>query len=309
MDYSKFYLKNYIPEDEETDDRESIIFPRLENRSQPEIIYINPDGEVFDPKVAENFRENDLVESERNAPAIARSHGREKQSYANRFCQAVLICAIVIMSLVVSIDFLTDGKAIAALSKLSSSDKIVYYAVLTNPKQDVETSKADAYAIRLKGGAGFIVKNADLYYNVFAVYKDEDAANDVADEYGGNVLTLETDFYDDVDGELENYTDYPKKLCESLNSVSEELTQKKITSTQAIEKLNDVKEDFAVTYDNMNSVAAGDETSKSLTLLANASVAMSALESLCDLTVSRPNLVCDVRYTVCQVLFVYCYSK
>ena len=44
MDYSKFYLKNYKPEASEENEEEKIVFPQLETRRQPEIIYINPDG-------------------------------------------------------------------------------------------------------------------------------------------------------------------------------------------------------------------------------------------------------------------------
>ena len=65
MDYSRFYLKNYVPE--KTDDKEDddkIVFPKIELRNQPEIIYINPDGEEFEPDFTD--RRDNLYEENRS---------------------------------------------------------------------------------------------------------------------------------------------------------------------------------------------------------------------------------------------------
>lgn len=339
MDYSKFYLKNYVPADEPSEEQEKIVFPRLESRTQPEIIYINPDGEIFDPDIKDDNQVDRSEYSQRTAdgsssdineagentsdkegtsipttvryPYVVKKSNKDdvnKKSFINRFCQAILILAIVVMSIVVSADFVTDGKVIAAIVNGIGQTDLVYYAVLENPKDDLTTSQVDSYAMRLKGGAGFTVKNGDKYYNVFAIYSDKNDADEYVKQNGGEILTLSTDFYKDIQGELKNFTDYPEKICNELDSVLNDLTQKKITTTQAIEKINDVKEDFKVTYDNMSNVSKSDGDDKSVTLLANASVALSALEYLCDTTVSRPNLACDIRYTVCRIIFTYCYS-
>lgn len=313
MDYSKFYLKNYVPEDEPDKDVPEGSVPRIEERIQPEIIYINPDGEVFDPEETKRDERDDYktTDSEYSAPEIATTRKPEtiKKSFANRFCQAVLLFAIVVMSIVVSADFVTDGKAVAALTDLLSAQKTEYYAVLADGDADLETSKVNAYAMRLKGGAGFTIKNGDNYYNVYSVFEKKSDAENYAEQNGGKILTLSTDYYDDMSGELKNYADYPVRTCADLNAVIDGLTNKELTTAQAIEKLNDVKEDFASTYDNMNNAAQGDDGNKSVPLLANASVALAALERLCDTSVSRPNLVCDIRYTVCSIIFTYCYSK
>lgn len=331
MDYSKFYLKNYEPEKEVSDENERVIFPQIESHKQPEIIYINPDGEEFDPadknKLISDFgyplkEDNDAdVDKEKYGLADADEHeipvsrpeindkADKKQSFAARFCQAVLIFAIIVMTLIVSADFISDGKAIAAIADLANGNVEKYYAVLCNPKDNMDNVEIDAYAMRLKGGAGFAVKNGEKYYIVYDVYRNLSDAEDCVKENGGEILTLERDNYDDVEGELKNYTDYPHKTVKELGDVLEELTSKKITTSEAIEKLKDVRENFAVTYENMNGVAATDNDEASLRLLANASVAMSALDYLLDLTVSRPNLACDIRYTMCRILFVYYYSK
>lgn len=341
MDYSKFYLKNYEPEtsaESEENEKERIIFPQLELHRQPEIIYINPDGEVFDPElenlnsrhengtdagysgvnaadrldgikeITENVSGNTSI-SEEKYVKVTRKPQKERKNFANAFCQTVLIFAIIVMTLIVSADFLTDGKVIAAIASGFSAEKIEYYTVLEDPKTDMESSKVDSYAMRLKGGAGFTVKNGENYYNVFAVYDDRSDAEEHIKQNGGELITLSTDFYDGVTSELKNYTDYPKKVCDDLSGIAEQLTSQEISAAEALEKINDVKEDFAVIYDNMNNVAPGDNDDKSVTLLANASVALSALEYLCDTTVSRPNLVCDIRYTVCRIIFTYCYSE
>ena len=334
MDYSKFYLKNYVPTDEPVEEEDKIIFPRLEARTQPEIMYINPDGEVFDPELKSETDEKEDINilnngqssinddknenvsvyegieenSSYNHPHVARKQIAKKQSLANRFCQVMLIFTIVVMSIIVSADFLTDGKAIAAIMDCFKANKIEYYAVLENPRDDITSSQVDSYAMRLKGGAGFTVKNADKYYNVYAVFDNVSDAESYSKENGGQILTLNTEFYDDIQGELKSYKDYPVKTVDDLNKILSDQKEKKITTAQAIEKLGDVKEDFAMTYDNMNNAAKGDNEDKSVTLLANASVALSALEYLCDTTVSRPNLACDIRYTVCRIIFTYCYS-
>ena len=135
-----------------------------------------------------------------------------------------------------------------------------------------------------------------------------DAENRIK-QNGGEILILSTEFYDKISGDLKDYSDYPEKVCDDLTKIASQLTSQEITTAQALEKINDVKEDFSVLYDNMSGISASDNDDKSLTLLANASVAMSALEYLCDTTVSRPNLVCDIRYTVCRIIFTYCYSE
>lgn len=314
MDYSKFYLKNYVPEPDNDNDMPEI--PRIETHSLPEIIYINPDGEVFDPGI-QNSSQNEstnsgaLSEPEDKVaiPEVVRKPHVSKQSALNRFCQATLIFAIIVMSLIVSADFVTNGKAIAAITGAFTPSVQNYYAVLTNPREDLATCKADSYAMRLKGGAGFVVKNGDNYYNVYAIFDNESDAEEYINQNGGETLTLTTNYYDEIDGELKNYIDYPVKTCESLNDVLTKLADRDITTSEALDKLEDIKNDFAVTYDNMNNAANGNESGKSLSLLANASVALSALDYLCDTSVSRPNLACDIRYTVCVILFTYCYSE
>ena len=324
MDYSRFYLKNYVPE--KTDDKEDddkIVFPKIELRNQPEIIYINPDGEEFEPdftdrrdNLYEENRSNLLLSQEdtdnrenHTVPTSFKKPNDKKQSTLNRICQAILIFAIVVMSIIVSADFVSNGKAISAITILLSDSTPVHYAVLTNPKDDLETSQVDSYAMRLKGGAGYIVKNQGKFYNVYAVYDNEEDANDYIKSNGGEIVKLTTENYDAIKGELKNYTDYPIKLCEDLNAMLKDLTDKKITTSEALEKLNDIKNNFDVTYDNMSNVAKSDEESDGVILIANASVAVAALERLCDTTVSRPNLACDIRYTVCQILFTYYYSS
>lgn len=329
MDYSKFYLKNYVPDQDADESDEKIVVPELGMRSQPEIIYINPDGEEFDP---ENRRESQnsafgysvedgianlddgytASDDEYRIPVSRAENAaktEKKQSFAARFCQAVLIFAIIVMTLIVSADFISDGKAIAAIADLANGNVEKYYAVLCNPKDNMDNVEIDAYAMRLKGGAGFAVKNGEKYYIVYDVYGNLSDAEDYVKENGGEILTLESDNYDDVEGELKNYTDYPHKTVKELGDVLEELTSKKITTSEALDKLKDIRENFAVTYENMNSVSVADNDEASLRLLANASVAMSALDYLLDLTISRPNLACDIRYTVCRILFVYYYSK
>lgn len=321
MDYSKFYLKNYVPEQND-DEKEQQTILSIKTRTQPEIIYINPDGEVFDPKIDnidDKMESENVFRSDREVyisdeishftPEVVRKPEKQKQSVLNRFCQATLIFAIIIMSIIVSADFISDGKAISAIASVFSPGEIKYYAVLTNPKSDIESCKADSYAMRLKGGAGFIVKNEEKYYNVYAVFEKESDADDYIKENGGELLVLTTDFYKDIDGELKSYTDYPVKVCEELDTVLNDLSAKNITTAQALEKLNEIKENFAVTYDNMNNAAKSDSNAKSVSLLANASVASSALDYLCNTSVSRPNLACDIRYTVCSILFTYCYSE
>lgn len=312
MDYSKFYLKNYVPEPTDDDD-DTPVLPRIETRTQPEIIYINPDGEVFDPEQSSTPHDEENEYGIGNEapvhPEVVRKTPEIKKSLANRFCQTILIFAIVIMSLIVSADFITDGKAVAAITQLFTEKQVEYYAVLEGGVADAETCKVNAYAMRLKGGAGFTVKNGDSYYNVYALFEDRSDAEEYSKQNGGEILTLGTDFYDDLDGELKNFADYPVKTVTDLNNVLEDLTNKEITTTQALEKLNDIREDFAVTYDNMDNAAQSDDAEKGVTLLANASVALAALNYLCDTTVSRPNLACDIRYTVCRIVFTYCYSK
>lgn len=338
MDYSKFYLKNYEPEDSEEKEEEKIVFPQLETRRQPEIIYINPDGEVFDPELenlnarredihddgsdANNFEHKGIYKDSDptikshdesltfdNYVKVSRKQPEAKKSFLNAFCQTVLIFAIIVMSIIVSADFIADGKVISSVVNSFSSQKIEYYAVLENPKADLTSSQVDSYAMRLKGGAGFTVKNGDNYYNVFAIYENISDAENRIKQNGGEILILSTEFYDKISGDLKDYSDYPEKVCDDLTKIASQLISQEITTAQALEKINDVKEDFSVLYDNMSGISASDNDDKSLTLLANASVAMSALEYLCDTTVSRPNLVCDIRYTVCRIIFTYCYSE
>lgn len=312
MDYSKFYLKNYVPEQNDEND-DSPVMPRIESRTQPEIIYINPDGEVFDPQLSSTIKSEDAKTEQEDIadeyPKVTRKEPPAKKSFANRFCQTILIFAIVIMSLIVSADFITDGKAIAAITQLADSADVEYYAVLENGVTDLEKCKVNAYAMRLQGGAGFTVKNGDDYYNVYEMFENKSDAEKHANQNGGKLIELNTDFYDDLSGEMKSYIDYPIRTCADLNNVLASLIAKEITTAQALEKLNGVKEDFAVEYDNMNNAATSDESDKTVVLLANASVALSELERLCDTSVSRPNLACDIRYAVCRIIFTYCYSQ
>lgn len=339
MDYSRFYLKNYTPpkdSDDEKDDSQSIPLVRT---SSPEIIYINPDGEEFTPEVAktddedcslsekteygsyseikEQKPQNDLLPAHNaediysayryNKKSQSKAPEQGKKSHLNKFFQALCIFVIVVMTLIVCADFLSDGKAISAFSQLISS-KQTYYAVIADPKDDLQSAKISSYAFRLKGLAGYVIKKDGKYYNVLNVFDNEKSAQDCAEEYSASSITIQTNAYDDIEGDLKKYRDYHKTLIQSLSQTADDLTQKKTDTSKAIEELDRIRTTFEQTYKEMDAASKNQASKNSVALLANASVASGALTRLCDTSVQRPNLVCDIRYTACLILFSYAYS-
>lgn len=291
MDYSKYYLKNYRPDDEgEAGGEPAYSGPLLDRPHTPEIVYINPDGEEFVPDPPREAR-----------PAPRKS--ADKKPFGVRLIINVLIALVVILSIFVSVDFITDGQLIEAVTELFSQTR-TYYAVLDLPSDTVQGTVVNAETVRLGGKAGYPIKYDGSYYCVLDIYGDRKSA-DNAGASANSVIYEFSCSAPDLPSEYDAYLDKPYEVCDNLDDIAAKLASGEMSSSQALLSVEELYEQTLIESDELKALSNERATKQILEFVSDYSVAVAALASLCDESVYRTNYASDVRYARCQILFAF----
>lgn len=290
MDYSKYYLRNYRPEEDgsRTFD-EASPYPELPDRPHmPEIVYINPDGEEFVPE-----------------PQIIRTPSSEKakKPFFTRFVINTLIVLVVILSLFVSVDFITDGALVEEVTRLIYDEK-PYYAVLELPADTPEEAIVNAETLRMGGSAGYPISYDGKYYCVADLYDNRKDAENSAPPSNAVIYEL-TVTPPELPDEYAPYLERPHRLYDALKELEAQLLSGEIGTGEAVLQAKQLYETVLIETDELKSMSEDRATRQVLEFVSDYSVALAALESVCDESALRQSYVGDLKYARCQIMFAF----
>ncbi len=291
MDYSKYYLKNYVPERDrgagnDNGDSEPIYEIPERGSYAPEIVYINPDGEEFTPEPTAKY-----VDVEKK---------RGKQSRLTSIVIDVMIAAVVVLTLIVSADLVTDGAVIGAITSLFD-DSTRFYAVLEKPNDNVQDAISDAQQIRADGKAGYLIRYRDKYYCVSEIYDSREVAESA--KGSSDALIYEFSYSPpDLPDEYSSLLDIPIKITSDLDGILSSLENGEIGSTAAIEQISEIRDELSAKSKTLDG-SVGETSKESVAFRSDISVALAALDCLCEGV--HPELAADIRYAKCQVLLAF----
>ena len=220
------------------------------------------------------------------------------------------IIACVLLTIVVG-DFATGGTLLAGLSKKESAmPTMSYYAVALKTCDNYSVARMYAEQQRLQGGAGYIIKDGDNYALVGDIYDDLARANEVVSaNEGSRLINIEVkgvDFETLFNGSsqmLRSMGGYCSSIITQLDVIADDLTASKIDKLKALESIEVIKNNLQMQYDELGAETTDD---KNVTLLlADVDATLGILSNLLDSSLSRPNLVCDIRYSKVQMIMNY----
>ncbi len=320
MDYSKYYLKNYLKNlngEERREEGNSVgDLPDGERSRSFESEEQNFDREVeievtpqLTGMVQTNYRVDDYESPIIDIiPQSYDRYGARRKGWLMTL--AIITC--VLLTVVVG-DFATGGALLAGIGG-AKQDKamptVSYYAVVLKTCDSYSVARMYAEQQRLRGGAGFILKENEKYALVGDIYDDLGDANSVVEDNEGsrivNIEIKEVDFDTLFEGSsqlLKSMGGYSGSIVTQLAVVADELSGSEIDKAKALEKIEGIKENLKMQYDEL-SAEVGENKNVAL-LVADVNATLGILENLLNSSVSRPNLVCDIRYSKVQIIVNY----
>ena len=322
MDYSNYYLKNYFKNkndnndgnsESDTFDRKTIEDGRDFNRVED---YYEDDGRIeieVVPQLTSMVQTNyEIDEDSAIIDVIPQNYDR---SDANRKSWIVSLAIITCLLLTVVIgDFISNGALLAKVSSLyraQAAPKSSFYALVLKSSDSYSGAKRSADQIRLVGGAGYIVKSGDKYLVIGDIYDDLQEANAVVEKNEGSQLISyefeETDFtkvFAQNSSLMQSMGGYSIAIVNQLAKIAESLTTQQIDKLTAIDQIENIRDNLQAQFDELNEESKSDNPHVK-TLLSDINVSLGLLSNLCSDNVSRPNLLCDIRYTKFQLIQNY----
>lgn len=311
MDYSKYYLKNYLKQ-KETFDRYCDDYQEESQAYQvDESVNIEVTPQLIG-MVQTNYQV-DVDDEEEESPIIdiiPQSYDR----YGSRrkgWIMTLTIITCVLLTVVVG-DFATGGALLAGLSKQrdTAMPTVSYYAVALKTCDSYSVARMYAEQQRLQGGAGYILKDGDNYALIGDIYDSlADADKIVSANEGSKLINIEVkevDFDTLFKGNsqmLRSMGGYCSSILTQLDVIADDLTASKIDKTKALESIEVIKDNLQMQYDEL-SAEIGDDRNATL-LLADVNATLGILSNLLNTSLSRPNLVCDIRYSKVQMVINY----
>ena len=224
---------------------------------------------------------------------------------------AIITCLL--LTIVIG-DFATNGALLAKVSSLyrmQATPKSGFYAIVLKSSHSYSSARIVADQIRLVGGAGYIVKSGDKYLVVGDVYDDLSEANSVVEKNEGSQLISyeieEIDFekiFSDNSAIMQSMGGYSVAIVNQLAKIGESLSNQQIDKQTAVEQIENIKDNLQMQFDKLNEESSSDNPHVKM-LLSDVNVSLGLLTNLCSDAVSRPNLICDIRYTKFQLVLNY----
>ena len=328
MDYSNYYLRNYFRyhrEDEFDDDEYTVIDePSVEEPSE-----VSVDETPEQPKPHKYYARGVEIEVVPQLTSMVNTNYRVSEddviidvepqisdrsdSRRRGVIMTLAIIACLLLTIVVG-DFATEGAlldGITSLYKTAEVSKSNYYLLIYKSTSSYQQARVFSDQMRLQGGGGYILKNGDNYLLIADVYDDLNEANAVVEKNSGSELlsySIESQNYADLlagGSELMvSMGGYSVSIVEQLATIGESLTKLEIDKSEALERINTLDSNLRLKYDEL---AKEDVTSNYniKILMADIDTTLGLLENLLADSQSRPNLVCDIRYTKVQILLNY----
>ncbi|MDE6474707.1 MAG: hypothetical protein K2L70_06375 [Clostridia bacterium] len=316
MDYSKYYLKNYLKQQNpsergnynSSDTQSESYYAQSEEEVTPDY---NVEIEVT-PQLTGMVQTNYQLDDEESPiiDIIPQSYDR----YGSRrkgWLMTLAIITCVLLTVVVG-DFATGGALLAGISAKQNQTMptVSYYAVVLKTCDTYSVARMYAEQQRLMGGAGYILKDGDKYALVGDIYDDIADANSAVNNNEGsrliNIEVKEVDFDSLFRGSsplFRSMGGYCSGLLSQLDVIADNLSASKIDKTKALENIEVIKDNLEMQYDEL-SAEVGDDKNAAL-LIADIDATLGILSNLLNTSLSRPNLVCDIRYSKVQMIINY----
>ncbi|MDE6471398.1 MAG: hypothetical protein K2L52_00010 [Clostridia bacterium] len=313
MDYSKYYLKNYL-KNKESLERDYEGQADFQDDARPHQEYQVDDSVEIEvtPQLIGMVQTNYQIDDEDSSPIIDIIPQSYDRYGARRkgWIMTLAIITCVLLTVVVG-DFATGGALLAGLSKQDQAMPMVsYYAVALKTCDTYSVARMYAEQQRLMGGAGYIIKDGEQYALVGDIYDDLSDANAVVSANEGskliNIEVKEVDFDSLFKGSsqlLRSMGGYCSSILTQLDVIADDLSASKIDKIKALENIEVIKNNLELQYEELSS-EVGDSKNAQL-LLADVDATLGILSNLLNSSISRPNLVCDIRYSKVQMVINY----
>ena len=82
------------------------------------------------------------------------------------------------------------------------------------------------------------------------------------------------------------------------------MSAQQIDKQAAIDQIENIRDNLQIQFDELSS-ESGAENPFVKTLLSDVNVSLGLLSNLCSDSISRPNLICDIRFTKFQLILNY----
>ncbi len=317
MDYSNYYLKNYFKNKngnaEDIPERKTIDDAQNYDRATD---YYEEDGRVeieVVPQLTSMVQTNyEINENDAIIDIIPQDYDRN-DAKRKSWIMSLAIITCLLLTIVIG-DFVTNGALLAKVSSLyraQSAPKSGFYAIVLKSADNYSGAKISADQIRLVGGAGYIVKSGDKYLVIGDIYDDLTQANSVVEKNEGSQLISyefeEIDFekiFSDNSALMQSMGGYSVAIVSQLAKIGESLSSQQIDKQNAIDQIENIRDNLQVQFDELSAESKSDNPHVK-TLLSDINVSLGLLSNLCSDNISRPNLLCDIRYTKFQLIQNY----
>lgn len=260
-------------------------------------------------RIKENAKSNDRKKTKKQGIYEKKNN---KTSGAFRFVVMLFVITITLLICICIVGY----KQLEAQSVYLQSGSKTYYAVELYRSPDFESSHVFADALRKQGGGGFVKKAGESYVVLAACYERVDDAKKVVDKLmvDGNdakIFNMVIPFYPEKDYGLDNniYFDkciiYADMVYRNLFEISNSLDLEKIGETNAMNKIKMVTERVKTTRKKLELFEQKKVDYRVAKLKIEMDIAIAMLENLSNPELTRPNLLCDIRYTYLFVLNNY----
>lgn len=325
MDYSNYYLKNYF-KNREADSRESVNM-RSEIADEENLRRDYADGDCdyvqsgnveieVVPQLTGMVHTNYKVDEEEEEEIIDIVPQAYDRADSKRKVWIMSLTIITCMLLTVVIgDFASGGALLASISSLYRTQalpKSSFYALVLKSSDNYSSARIYADQIRLLGGAGYIVKNGDRYIVIGDIYDDLSEANGVVEKNEGSELisyTVEEIDFDKVflgnSPLMKTMGGYSLSVINQLTIIGDNLATGQIDKARAVEQIGGIYDNLKMQFDELSAESKTENEAVKL-LMNDLNVSLGLLSNLSGDSVSRPNLLCDIRYTKVQMTLNYC---
>ena len=320
MDYSNYYLKNYYKNkngNRESQSPEQKMYEESREESQTQAGDYYDDGKVeieVVPQLTSMVQTNYEIGDDDDAiiDILPQSYDRG-DSKRKSWIMSLAIITCLLLTVVIG-DFATNGALLAKVSSLyreQATPKSGFYAIVLKSADSYSNARIYADQIRLVGGAGYIVKSGEKYLIVGDIYDDLNEANAVVEKNEGSQLISyeieEIDFekiFADNSLLMQSMGGYSVAIVNQRAKIGESLSAQQIDKQAAIDQIENIRDNLQIQFDELSS-ESGAENSLVKTLLSDVNVSLGLLSNLCSDSISRPNLICDIRFTKFQLILNY----
>ena len=288
IDYSKYFLKNYIAYT--SPEKNSDFRQKFNDEYQPEV----------------DMKKSNNQYNQSPCPQTSSNKTKPKGIYATIM---ILLCFLIT---VISTNLLTNGFLMQELFAFKDADnKASYYALVGKAYNSREEALPEAILIRQGGGCSYILEENKVYYVVYSMYLDKESAKAVqAKNTNTQILRLDVKNIEnkEIEGalfqELNNIAEVFESTIERLNTLITNLQKSNITFFEAQIEIGEIKSPLIILKQNLYLNESLKKSEKDFMLLQIETV-LGCVESVITSNPSPVNLLSDIRYIQTHTIRVY----